>query len=97
MVTLDRIRLTGLLRKKPWKRGFFYSVVSPGSRPTSCYRLLGRAISLEPLGAGAGFAPCRTSEVPAGADGLKAASEKPCWSLLASCGCVLGGGGGRGC
>ncbi len=24
MVTLDRIRLTGLLRKKPWKRGFFY-------------------------------------------------------------------------
>jgi hypothetical protein len=25
MVTLDRIRLTGLLRKKPWQRGFFYS------------------------------------------------------------------------
>jgi hypothetical protein len=25
MVILDRIRLTGLLRKKPWKRGFFYS------------------------------------------------------------------------
>src|SRR5207248_3835591 len=24
MVTLDRTRLTGLLRKKPWKRGFFY-------------------------------------------------------------------------
>jgi hypothetical protein len=24
MVTLDRIRLTGLLRKKPWKQGFFY-------------------------------------------------------------------------
>jgi len=24
MVTLDRIRLTGLLRKKPWQRGFFY-------------------------------------------------------------------------
>jgi hypothetical protein len=25
MVILDRIRLTGLLRKKPWKRGFFYA------------------------------------------------------------------------
>src|SRR6267154_479268 len=24
MVTLDKIRLTGLLRKKPWQRGFFY-------------------------------------------------------------------------
>jgi hypothetical protein len=24
MVTQDKIRLTGLLRKKPWKRGFFY-------------------------------------------------------------------------
>ena len=24
MVTLDRIRLTGLLREKPWKQGFFY-------------------------------------------------------------------------
>ena len=24
MATLDRIRLTGLLRRKPWKRGFFY-------------------------------------------------------------------------
>ena len=24
MVTLDRIRLTGLLQKKPWKQGFFY-------------------------------------------------------------------------
>ena len=24
MVTHDRIRLTGLLRKKPWQRGFFY-------------------------------------------------------------------------
>src|SRR5207253_1640938 len=24
MVTLDKIRLTGLLRRKPWKRGFLY-------------------------------------------------------------------------
>jgi hypothetical protein len=29
MVTLDRIRLTGLLRKKPRKRGFFYGSSSP--------------------------------------------------------------------
>jgi hypothetical protein len=27
MVILDRIRLTGLLRKKPWERGFFYGSV----------------------------------------------------------------------
>src|SRR5262245_41432106 len=27
MVTLDRIRLTGLLRRKPWKQGFFYGSI----------------------------------------------------------------------
>ena len=27
MVTLDRIRLIGLLRKKPWRQGFFYGPV----------------------------------------------------------------------
>ena len=27
MVTANRIRLTGLLRKKPWQRGFFYGPV----------------------------------------------------------------------
>ena len=32
MVALDKIRLTGLLRKKPWKRGFFYQVVLLGTR-----------------------------------------------------------------
>ncbi len=32
MVTLDRIRLTGLLREKPWKRGFFYGPDSPATR-----------------------------------------------------------------
>ena len=26
MVIQDRIRLTGLLRKKPWKQGFFYEI-----------------------------------------------------------------------
>jgi hypothetical protein len=30
MVTLDRIRLTGLLQKKPWKRGFFYACCFTG-------------------------------------------------------------------
>jgi hypothetical protein len=32
MVTRDRIRLTGLLRRKPWKRGFLYQVVLLGTR-----------------------------------------------------------------
>jgi hypothetical protein len=32
MVTLDRVRLRGLLRKKPWKRGFFYGPDSPATR-----------------------------------------------------------------
>src|SRR3954447_2528822 len=32
MVTPDRIRLTGLLRKKPWYRGFFYGPGSPTRR-----------------------------------------------------------------
>src|SRR3954452_6557600 len=32
MITLDRIRLTGLLRKKPWRRGFFYRPDSPATR-----------------------------------------------------------------
>ena len=31
MVTLDRIRLTGLLRRKPWKRGFFYASIRQSS------------------------------------------------------------------
>src|SRR5579885_753598 len=59
MVTRDRIRLTGLLRKKPWKRGFFYCVVSRGTR-----RGFGQqpsAVSLEPLGAGARRSPCGLS------------------------------------
>src|SRR3954471_4364882 len=32
MITLDKIRLTGLLRKKPWKRGFFYGDLSLRTR-----------------------------------------------------------------
>lgn len=50
MVTLDRIRLTGLLRKKPWKRGFFYGSDSPAThqaRPAAGVT----AVSVEPLGA----------------------------------------------
>ena len=32
MAIQDRIRLTGLLRKKPWKQGFFYGSDSPATR-----------------------------------------------------------------
>jgi hypothetical protein len=38
MVTQDRIRLTGLLREKPWKRGFFYGPDSPATRQASPWR-----------------------------------------------------------
>src|SRR4051794_8031326 len=31
MVIQDRIRLTGLLRKKPWKQGFFYWISFDGT------------------------------------------------------------------
>jgi hypothetical protein len=68
MVTLDRIRLTGLLRKKPWKRGFFYSAFCPGTSYSWAH--VPTAVSLELLGAGAqpspsgcaGFASRRTFE-----------------------------------
>ena len=50
MVTLDRIRLTGLLRKKPWKRGFFYGPDSPATRQARPAAGL-TAVSVEPLGA----------------------------------------------
>src|SRR5919202_2163903 len=49
MVTQDRIRLIGLLRKKPWKRGFFYIPDSPATRqahPASGVT----AVSVEPPG-----------------------------------------------
>jgi hypothetical protein len=50
MVTLDRIRLTGLLRKKPWKRGFFYGPDSPATRQAH-HRGGLTAVSVEPPGA----------------------------------------------
>jgi len=50
MVALDRIRLTGLLRKKPWKRGFFYAPDSPATRQARPAAGL-TAVSVEPLGA----------------------------------------------
>src|SRR6266540_961870 len=50
MVTRDRIRLTGLLRKKPWKRGFFYGPDSPATRQARPAAGL-TAVSVEPLGA----------------------------------------------
>ena len=50
MVILDRIRLTGLLRKKLWKRGFFYGPDSPATR--QAHPAAGvTAVSVEPLGA----------------------------------------------
>jgi hypothetical protein len=41
MVTLDKIRLTGLLRKKPWKRGFFYGDLSLRTRHATGKAALG--------------------------------------------------------
>jgi len=38
MVTLDRIRLTGLLRRKPWKQGFLYLCLPAGNREAPCGR-----------------------------------------------------------
>ncbi len=35
MVAHDRIRLTGLLRKKPRQRGFFYACRAPATRPAA--------------------------------------------------------------
>jgi hypothetical protein len=52
MVTLDRIRLTGLLRKKPWKRGFFYLCLQPG-KSASLPVTPSFGGFMEPLGAGA--------------------------------------------
>src|SRR2546430_17679185 len=77
MVTLDRIRLTGLLRKSPAQSGLFYAPVTGFA-----VRLLGRqplgGLS-EPLGPGArpapfgcaGNVPNRPSTVPAAADILQ--------------------------
>jgi hypothetical protein len=66
MVTLDRIRLTGLLRKTPAHAGVFYRSFTGGLVLVSDTACRG-AITLEPLGAGArrclgggaGFGPCR--------------------------------------
>jgi hypothetical protein len=51
MVIPDRIRLTGLLQRKPRKRGFLYACDSPATRrarPAAG----STAVSTEPLGAG---------------------------------------------
>jgi hypothetical protein len=52
MVTLDRIRLTGLLRKTPAHVGVFYMASAGEIVIRSRWRRLS-AVSLEPLGAGA--------------------------------------------
>jgi hypothetical protein len=51
MVTLDRIRLTGLLRKTPANAGVFYSSFAGGIVIVSAPPI--GAVSLEPLDAGA--------------------------------------------
>jgi len=48
MVTLDRIRLTGLLMEKPWKRGFSYGPDSSATRRLAPGGLT--AVSMEPPG-----------------------------------------------
>src|SRR5215204_699612 len=65
MVIRDRIRLTGLLRKKPWKRGFFYGPDSPATRQAHPETGL-TAVSVEPLGAVARRSPvgCAGYEPP---------------------------------
>jgi hypothetical protein len=50
MVTENRIRLTGLLRKKPRKRGFFYGPDSPATRQARPAAGVA-AVSVEPPGA----------------------------------------------
>src|SRR2546422_5198449 len=58
MVTPDKIRLTGLLRRKPWKRGFLYGARFAGDSSRFRLRQANAAVSLEPLGPGARpFAP----------------------------------------
>jgi hypothetical protein len=49
MATQDRIRLTGLLRKKPWKQGFFYDLRFAGDSSDSRRGGL-TAVSVEPFG-----------------------------------------------
>src|SRR6266849_7969182 len=63
MVTLDRIRLTGLLRRKPWKRGFLYGARFAGDSTRFRLRQANAAVSLEPLGPGA--RPFALGAVPA--------------------------------
>ena len=66
MVTLDRIRLTGLLRRKPWKRGFLYWARFAGDSTRFRLRQANAAVSLEPLGPGA--RPFARGAVPATAN-----------------------------
>ena len=76
MVTLDRIRLTGLLREKPWKRGFFYACNSPATRQARPAAGV-TAVSVEPPGAVAR----RGLEGCAGYEPLRDAEAKHEWRL----------------
>jgi hypothetical protein len=67
--SLVYVRLTGLLRKKPWKRGFFYGPDSPATRQARPAAGV-TAVSVEPPGAiarrglagRAGYEPLRETE-----------------------------------
>src|SRR5712691_2469074 len=62
MVTLDRIRLTGLLRKTPAHAGVFYMAFQRGTTTVAAVQETG-AVSTEPLDAGA--RPVASLAVPA--------------------------------
>ncbi len=90
MVTLDRIRLTGLLRRKPRKRGFFYACRLAGD--SSDWPTAGpTAVSSEPLGAVArrglgcrtGYEPLREAHAST-SRGLKATSGVTCRARAAT-------------
>jgi len=82
MVTHDRIRLTGLLRKKPWKQGFFY-FYDTGDTPGSSSGLPDGSLRRFPWNrSGSGTRPfasrlCRLRSVPHRARRLTARPTRP--------------------
>ena len=76
MAIHDKIRLTGLLRKKPWQRGFFYATRFAGDSSGSPRGGL-TAVSVEPLGAVArrGLSGCAGYEPLRGVDSTRKAAR----------------------
>ena len=87
-----RIRLTGLLRKKPWKRGFFYQVVFPwnssGLRLCSLFGGLSgtarRRRPRSPSGLSAPLRPAREADALRAAVDLLRERLPATWSLDAT-------------